>query len=317
VTYLYNSREISQQLTQLFTGDGEKWAIVGFVGYDAVDLLPEGVNNLSVVCWPKAGGTNPDGVRRLIQNGITVYFCNRLHQKIYWCEGNGLIVGSANLSQNALGEGGLHEFGVYCADENFDIQQVLNALDYREVTAAELARLDIEHARQARQQGFEQAYRVPSFIEAMQMPIPKQWKLCEWSENGTKERDAYIRDEVNTRFAMTTWVNDIDIEPNGFEDGIFILQVRVGEDELVKRANGDWLCWLFVDHIIEQQGGIHIAVQVKELNEQINPPPFVIDAEFKRALRTAMNVEAWENIRDENYTVRPEFIQAIENCYPD
>jgi hypothetical protein len=78
--YLRNSSEIKQQLTQLFSEEGEKWAVVGFVGYNAIDHLPAHVKNLSIVCWPKAGGTNPDGVRRLIDNGILstfVIICTR------------------------------------------------------------------------------------------------------------------------------------------------------------------------------------------------------------------------------------------------
>ncbi|MCX7067552.1 MAG: phospholipase D family protein [Methylococcales bacterium] len=311
MTYLYNSREISQQLTQLFTGDGEKWAIVGFVGYDAVDLLPKDVKNLSVVCWPKAGGTNPDGIRRLIQNGITVYFCDRLHHKTYWCKGVGLIVGSANLSKNALGEAGLHEFGVYCEDENFDIKQVLDALRYREVTTAELAKLDVEYARQARQQEFEQVYKVPSFIEAMQMPHPRQWKLI----SCIGEIDTGIIDvEVKTHFGETKWKNYNEINQATIQVGDFIYQVKTDENDEVVRANGRWL---FVDHIIKQKGKYHIAVQVYKLNEHITPPPFVIDSDFKKALKQAMNNEEWDNIYDDNYTVKSEFIQAIKDYYPD
>jgi hypothetical protein len=195
--YLRNSQEIKKQLATLFSEAGKKCAVVGFVGYNALDHLPSCVSDLSVVCWPKAGGTNPDGVRRLIDHGISVYFCDRLHHKIYWRQDAGLIIGSANLSENALGDAGLHEFGVYCDDKEFDIGQVLEALSYAPVTPEAHTKLDIEHAAQARQKdesGDSTSYAISTFPESINTKHPKKWKLGSVDVSAQPNEG---RDEVN------------------------------------------------------------------------------------------------------------------------
>lgn len=312
--YLRNSQEIKQQLLKLFTGPGEKWAIVGFVGYNALDHLPAGITNLSVICWPKAGGTNPDGVRRLIDRGISVYFCERLHQKIYWRHGLGLIVGSANLSDNALGESGLHEFAVYCDDDTFDITAVISALDYRTVTPEALARLDVEHAAQARQRqdisGGDSAAG-KSFIEALKTRHPRQWKLVVWSEQ--REDSTQIRAEIETHFGRKSWANDNDVGSGDFKVGDFVLQVRINDDGIIERANARWLV---VDHIVGKRNNRAI-VQVHKLDSR-TPPPFEIDARFQKHLKQAANTAtSWDDIHDDNCAVRPAFLHAIRELYND
>jgi len=312
--YLRNSLQIRQELNTLFSEEGSKWAVVGFVGYNALDFLPEAIADLSVVCWPKAGGTNPDGVRRLIDNGISVYFCDRLHQKIYWRDNAGLIVGSANLSDNALGDGNLHEFGVYCDDKNFDINEVLGALNYVPVTTEALVQLDIEHA--ARQQdniNENIPNTVPSFPIAMRMRHPKQFKLITWSER--RENSDHIRAEVETHFGTRNWINDNDVDSNSFQVGEFVLCVHTNDEGIIESANGRWL---FVDLIIKnRRNRAEAVVQVYKLGNR--NPPFLIDATFKKHLKRAFNT-ALENSHeffDENYVVQSSCVNAISKLYAD
>ena len=309
--YLFNSGEIRNQLAKLFSENGKKWAVVGFVGYNALDHLPSHVSELSVVCWPKAGGTNPDGVRRLIDHGISVYFCDRLHQKSYWRQGAGLIVGSANLSENALGDAGLHEFGVYCDDKGFNIDQILKALNYAAVTPEALAKLDIEHAVQARKKdkSDDNDSRADlTFLEAIKTKHLKKWKLVTWSE--LRKSNDHIRAEVETHFNTSNWVNDNDVDSSSFQVGEFVLQVKTNDDGIVERANGRWL---FVDHIVGKRGP-RAVVQVNKLDNR-TPPPFVIDSTFKKHLKEAFNTKSWEEIYDKNYVVLPEFVRAISGLY--
>lgn len=310
--YLRNSQEIKKQLSSLFSEVGEKWAVVGFVGYNALDHLPSRVSDLSVVCWPKAGGTNPDGVRRLIDHGISVYFCDRLHHKIYWRKDAGLIVGSANLSENALGDAGLYEFGVYCDDNKFDIHQVLDALSYAQVTPDALAKLDVEHAAQARQKdksGDNTSRADSTFLEAIKTKHPKKWKLVTWSE--PRKSNDHIRAEVETHFNTRNWINDNDVDSNNFQIGDFVLQVKTNDDGIIERANGRWL---FVDHIVLKRGA-RAVVQVNKLDNR-TPPPFVIDGTFKKHLKEAFNAtEDWDDIYDNDYVVQPSFVRAISDFY--
>lgn len=310
--YLHNSQEIKKQLAKLFSEKGKKWAVVGFVGYNALDYLPTRVSDLSVVCWPKAGGTNPDGVRRLIDHGISVYFCDRLHQKIYWRQDAGLVVGSANLSENALGDAGLHEFGVYCDDKQFDIHQVLDALSYEQVTPEALEKLDVEHVAQARLKekvGSNTSRADSTFLEVIRTQHPKSWKLVTFSE--LRKSNDQIQAEIETHFNTRNWVNDNDVDSSKFQIGDFVLQVKINDDGLIERANGRWL---LVDHIAGK-GRTLAVVQVSKLDNR-TPPPFVIDGKFKKHLKEAFNAtEDWDRIHDNDYVVRSSFVRAIRDLY--
>ena len=296
----------------MFSEAGKKWAVVGFVGYNALDHLPSHVYDLSIVCWPKAGGTNPDGVRRLIDHGISVYFCDRLHHKIYWRQDAGLIVGSANLSENALGDAGLHEFGVYCNDKNFDIYHVLDTLNYSPVTAEALDKLDVEHAAQARQKdksGDNISRADSTFLEAIKTKYPKKWKLVTWSE--PRQNNDHIRADVETHFNTRNWVNDNDVDSRSFQKDDFVLQVETNDKGIVERVNGHWL---YVDHIVWKRG-TRAVVQVNKLDNR-TPPPFAIDGLFRKHLKKALNAtEDWNKIYDKNYVVRSSFVSAISDFY--
>jgi len=312
--YLRNSKEIRRRLDVLFSGDGQKWAIVGFVGIDALDHLPAPISELSVICWPKAGGTNPDGVRQLIDSGVTVYFCDRLHQKLYWKKDVGLIVGSANLSKNALGDSGLHEFAVFCDDRDFDIATVLASLKYRPVTEGELAILDVAdtaYALHLPRKSVRTASRGQTFLEAVATKFPKRWKLADWSEkrNMSDRTSIAIRAEVNVKFGANKWVFDIDVKAESCEVGDFVLCVRTNDDGFVDRANARWLR---VDSFIRSQG-CHALVQV--VKEQTVAPPFLIDAAFKRHLKTAFNASDWSEVYDKHQVVTKGFIKAIRDLY--
>lgn len=313
--YLRNSAEIRGRLLQLFSGPGRKWAVVGFVGYNAVDHLPKDVSNLNVICWPKAGGTNPDGVRRLIDNGVGVYFCKRLHQKIYWRENAGLIVGSANLSDNALGEDGLHEFAVYCDDNHFDINQVLSSLKYDAVTTEALARLDVEHTAYARNAPVDHhrhsARRPRTFISAATVRHRKPWKIVTWTE--LRENSDHIQEVVRAQFGTDAWANDNDVQSDSFEKGDFVLQVKTNDEGIIERANARWL---LVDTVAGRRGSRAI-VQVKKLDNR-TPPPFELDSAFKKNFKRAFNQTAeWDTIHDRHSVVRPQFVQSIMDLYGD
>ena len=109
---LYTSDAIRSALASLFAHPAtRRVAVVAYVGRRAASFLPhpEGVE---VFCRPQAGATSTEGVRDLLEAGARVQFVDDLHAKVYWAEGRGAIVGSANLSNNALDGDRLHEVGV-------------------------------------------------------------------------------------------------------------------------------------------------------------------------------------------------------------
>lgn len=313
--YLRNSSEIQQQLHSLLSGSGRKVAVVAFVGINAVKYLPDDVSGLEVICWPKAGGTHPDGIRKLIKKKAAVYFFNRMHQKIYWRENTGVVIGSANLSDNALGENGLHEFAVYCEDERFDIEGLLLALRYDAVTDAALEKLDREHAVYARntpESAESSASRAPNtFVSATKTSHRKKWKLVTWSEH--RDDNEHIANTVNAQFGTTTWANDNDVSSASFEKGDFVLQIRTNDDGIIERANAKWL---LVDLVAGGRGNRAI-VQVAKLDNR-TPPPFDIDPVFLKRFKRAFNdAPDWNAIHDRQSVVRPQFLQTILDMYEE
>lgn len=125
----------------------ERVIAVAFVGRDATDFIrdPAGAR---IYCWPQPGGTNPDGVDKLIKKRAKVHFVERLHSKIYWSKKNGTIIGSANLTKNALGEGGLQEAVVWLPPGHFDMKGYIDELSVLNDAEFERRRrqLHVEHA---------------------------------------------------------------------------------------------------------------------------------------------------------------------------
>lgn len=105
-----------------------RYAIVAFVGCDPLRWIPH-PKGLQVYCWPRAGGTNPDGIDALINAGATVHFKESLHSKVYHCESTGTVIGSANLSDNALGTGRLTETAIQLPAGAFRLDEQMKGLD--------------------------------------------------------------------------------------------------------------------------------------------------------------------------------------------
>jgi hypothetical protein len=125
VKILKSSASIRKAIGELMApGGGRRVAISAFVGDGARAFIrkPLGVE---IICWPRAGGTNPLELNRLKNAGAHISFADRLHMKVYWAAKRGAIVGSANLSTNALGAGGLKEFGVLLPPGSIDIDELI------------------------------------------------------------------------------------------------------------------------------------------------------------------------------------------------
>ena len=309
--YLRNSKEIGARLQKLFGGQGRKVAIVGFVGSNALKHLPEDISGLEVVCWPKAGATHPDGIRQLLGiEGVSVSFCDNLHQKIYWREGTGLIVGSANLSENGLGDGGLHEFAVYCADRSFDIDRVLNELSRKPVSESELSKLTCDHwkliCRTKRQSG-EGIY----FTDYLGTGDTNAWKIVTASEELPK---AKVNAAVKAATGTVDWNTVNEVYSDKFETQKFVLQVETDGKGRVKKANANWM---YAELIVDVDGTPCI-VQRNKLNRN-KKPPFKLDNDFKKYVMTAFNTarisKSGENQLDKKNGDATPLIHALRLLY--
>ncbi len=313
--YLFKPNEIRKCMNELFSVANEKWALVGFVGYGALDQLPKDVVGLNVICWPKAGATHPDGVRRLLKGGVTVYFCENLHHKLYWTKDVGLIVGSANLSARALRGSVQHEFCVYCDDPKFDIKPVLSELKYSKVREEALHKLDLAHAAEmGKSPDLDEPLSVStSFLQASSEKFPKKWKIAVWNEEREPSGNEAIKNVLEKEFGQRKFLNNNDVDNNVFEIGDFVLQVRIGtESEKIKTANCKWLRVEFV----MKRGRNSIIVQLKKMADGV-APPFVIDKDFKAKFKAAFNDDEFDKIVDAKAAVRKKFIAKLRNLYQD
>lgn len=311
--YLFTHKEIREAIHEVFSSDGEKWAIVGFVGYSALDQLPKGINNLSVICWPKAGATSPDGVRRLLKAGIKVYFCDQLHSKIYWSKDLGFVTGSANLSRNALGNSNQHEFAVHLSDNTLEINKILASLKYAAVNEHSLHKLDIAHvAALVRDPDCDKTTEDQiGFVEACQFPVPMKWKLVTW--HGHREDNSHIKNAVYDGYGKSRWIEDNDVDDGLFEIGDFVLQVKVDENGLIERANCKWLR---VEMVVKQSRKSPAIVQIEPLENGAMPPFSIDDGEFKKKFKSLFNSTTdWEDIIDKKSFVQKKFIRRLLELY--
>lgn len=312
--YLYNAKAIREKVRIIFSSRMQKFAIVGFVGNGVRDALKACcTENLTVICWPKAGATSADGVRWLLDSGVNVLFCDNLHHKIYFSEENGVVIGSANLSHRALVECRQHESAVYDSGKGFDLTKILSELNTRAVTEDELHELDVSaeaKRRSANDSPDNASNRDVTFLEAIKTRFPKKWKIVTWSEDWTEEAKQTIRNEVEAEFGVRSHKNSNEIDSKNFRIGDYVLQIKIDQDEYVLPQAGRWLV---VDHVVWSRD-LRAIIQLNR-RPAMNPP-FVIDKEFKRALRKAINESGdWSNVYDRSGNPTEEFLRELERNY--
>ncbi len=306
--FLKNSEEIRESLLELFSGPEEKYAVVAFVGKNAINYLSNSAN-LTVICWPKAGGTNPEGIRSLLNAEVDVKFCKRLHSKIFWCKGKGLIVSSSNLSDNALGDSGLIEFGVRINDTSYDFHaNVLNPLSEKlsAVSDKSLDVLDIENNKFNRvnniiQQGESELRKYPEWYRSKHR---QKWKIVSFSEYSTS--DEITKNEVFEEFGVSKWKNDNDVNEGVFSAGDIVFQLKTDEEFEITRANGKWI---YVDMLTTN----HKIIQVGDLKNM--SLPFEIDSNFKKAFKEAWSELEWDEILDDKQFTQSKLLELINVYY--
>ncbi len=303
--YLSNSTAIRDSIVELFSGSGEKIALVAFVGKNAIDYLPNS-ENTTVICWPKAGGTNPEGVRKLLDAGFVVNFCDNLHSKIYWCKDKGVIITSANLSDNALGDRGLIEYGVFIDDQKYNFSK--NVLTHiknklRPATVEELDQLDIDTNKYNRRNKVKlnSTGRNLSYAEWFNRKHKQKWKIVWFTEES--KADDVTTSEVFEKFSVRKWENDNDVDVDVFREGDLIFQFKMDEnEEYIPRANGKWF-------LVDMISSTNKIIQVGQLNNVAIP--FEIDSSFKKSFKKALSVLEWDEICDDKAYPKEGFLKKI------
>jgi hypothetical protein len=285
---LYDSNQVRSAILRLMAAKGRRRiAISAFVGQGVHTYLrnPKG---LQLICWPNPGGTNPHMLRQLMKRGAKVSFVGSLHMKLYWAEGLGAVVTSANLSTNALGAGGLKEVGVLLSDSSIDIDRILSSLKMRRPSEKELDRLDKEHDRfQVRNPNRTRRTVASSFSHWYNSQLPRKWKLGWYDADGTWSRAAV---EIAKRDYGIHPFDFISCKRADFSQDEWVLTFMVNKGKITDVG------WLFVDYVTRVPQNDkkaydatypYSAVQVGK-PRGYPPPPFRIDSRLRASLKRAV-----------------------------
>lgn len=309
---LPNSTAVRNAIRRIFDSKSKRIAISAFVGDGAEAFLtkPRGIR---LICWPKAGGTSPDALRKLKKLGVNVQFADKLHMKVYWSP-KGAVITSANLSTNALGAGNLKEAGVLLDAEAVDIEKIIQSIHPRPYTSKEIRKLDKLSGRPF--QMIQPKSKAMSFIEWYESPDRREWRIgwCGFTGKFCEEAKAVARDECGRR------------EPEAFVG--CIPKAYAMDDEVLsfiwndgKRAR--LFNWVHVDRIVkigktDQEYDKDVPCQAVQFfpPKSYPPPPFELDKTFRAAFEKAVRLVGYKKSKGRTST-RPskQLIDAIARYY--
>jgi hypothetical protein len=105
----------------------ERIVLVAFVGANPLRFL-EHPKGIKLYCWLTVPGTSPKGLWALRGEGVELFAVDNLHMKLYWSRKRGAVLGSANLSENALDDGSQFELAVYLPPNTIDAKVIAKKL---------------------------------------------------------------------------------------------------------------------------------------------------------------------------------------------
>jgi hypothetical protein len=262
---------------------GRRVVVSAFIGADALEFMPN-PKGATVYCWDHPSGTDPEGVADLMQDAA-VWFVTGLHMKIYWSKRRGVLIGSPNLSNNALGaDSRLLESAIYYDDSSaVDIEKVEAVLKKTRRRAEDW--IDELRRRANRdpiaRRGRHRARRSLEEYFALRNPAP--WRISLWSGRADDHRSADyqalvgvqgIGDTAEARERLTHSTP----APWGSTEGDWLLTVVWRQRH---KPRGP-LAWLNVAHAATVNG----KRRAYEVTGRKRPPPFdCTEAGFSAALR--------------------------------
>lgn len=239
---LHRASDVRKAIREVFRdpADKERIAVVAFVGDGALEYLPH-LKGIRVYCWPRAGGTNPYAIGAMLDAGVSVTFVDRLHAKLYWSRTGGAVIGSSNLTNNALGAGGLAEVSVRLPSGAFDPSAFIGSL--HPIADFDSALRDLRNAH-------NRYYSRNKEFLSRRKPIPTP-TFGEWFSSGASRAEwrlGWYDDDVaapgDTIDEETSDLNYLAIaKKSSLKEGVFTLNFLV---ETRKRgvALSDFYWWL-------------------------------------------------------------------------
>ncbi|MBI1206839.1 MAG: hypothetical protein GC191_06065 [Azospirillum sp.] len=280
---------------------------VAYVGIRWEDFLPR--RGLKEIIVSPTLGSNPKAISELRSRLGTknVHFLDDLHSKVFLSDENGLI-GSCNLSNNALMDGRLFEVALPINDP--EVLKSLHDLfeEYKQKACEQYPSDDCKRARLERLYRLRNLYIDPYLksrngIIAIKDNIPplveksgEEKIYLAWYDNGDSAIDELIvKSEINKIDKSANVERSVDyfVDYNGFlegdkiDEGSWLLNWRCNEDGL-PRQNGT-ISWCYVDCCIDKgirnNDGYTQLVGEKYNESTRRTPPFKLDAVTKDCIR--------------------------------
>jgi hypothetical protein len=198
---------------------------VAFWGKGAADdlgLLAKG-KAATVVCNLRSGGTNPNGIRPMIEAGVAVSQCDVLHGKVYLFD-KAVVIGSSNASANGLSLQGAEVSDWHEANVVTDDPETLDAANawFDTIPQGPISEDDLKAAEEAwsrRRRSDSSELRnasTPTLIEALRQAPQKfadrRIYLCVFREWMSQDGEAAL--ESGLAFATVAGPEEI----SGFEN---------------------------------------------------------------------------------------------------
>jgi len=268
---LHTTEEIRNAVRDVL-GDASsnRYAFVAFVGADPLRWLPN-PQGLQVFCWPRAGGTNPDGIDALVNAGAIVHFKDSLHSKVYHSDTRGTVIGSANLSDNAMGSGRLTETAIKLPAGIFSLDEQLKLLNAATASGSPAFTAMMEKLRREHVAYYQ---RNPEFFAGKQAPKLKltfgqwanlnkknrsPWQLGLWSEQADPPQDVLEDFQATGGNQFSTW--RAHSNKKNIEVHVATLECQFRADGRgIMKKNAEWwfpeaqrlstdACWTYMPHV--------------------------------------------------------------------
>jgi hypothetical protein len=305
----------------------ERVVAVAYVGADACDYIPS-PSGLRVFCWPQPGGTNPHGVAALRKAGADVDFVDRLHAKVFWSRQGGTILGSPNLSSNALGEAGLVESAIWLPPGAVDIESFLASLSHRTLAdfTTKLQWLYQAHVRFAQRnalarQAGRRRQRLRTFDEWAADDARPEWRLGTYEVDEAPPDDAVRALEEETGSSRFVTYRGT-MTKNSLAIGVFTLECRITASRKgIRLTQLNW--WApaarVPTRVKEWREFPHVWFARRRIPGGTHPPFELRSTRFRRALTKAIDEAGglrWLNELEES-SLRPSraFIQRMLRVY--
>jgi len=288
---LYKSSQVRDAIIKLFKSSKKRRvAITAFVGDCAGAYLPN-PEGIELICWPKAGGTNPYEIRELLDRKVKVFFSDRLHMKVYWTEDKGAIISSANLTTNALGVGELREIGVFFRSEQIDINRIIASLNKYPANEKNLDKLESKHRNFLKKKLWPPPkQRSFKFNKWYQMKFRPSWKLGSFESCQLRlSKRAEIK--LEKEHGSKKYYDLLNASKGWYKENDWILCFNS------EKKNPRFFSWLMAHHIIQVMRSDKKAYDperpfqvIQVYNRKVyGSPPFEIDKRFRKAFIKAVN----------------------------